>query len=224
MKHSSIGYLGAVIATAILSTACGHPEKLVVDKYFQAVNAKDNQTLGSFALVGFDKKVDNWSIKRTVSENKEAAPLAELVKKQKEIETKINDNKREYNKYFLDHMTEVDEYREAKKRGEKTPAKLTAVATEWDKYTDTEKQLKKQLGDAKLAVEREKKNMMVSVGNVDEVEGLEGEVLTKQIELDLLVEGQSQPYLMTLKKYDVKPAGGGAKVISRWVVTGLQKA
>jgi hypothetical protein len=224
MKQSSIGYFGAILASFLVTAACGHPEKMVVDKYFQAVNAKDNQTLGSFALVGFDKKVDNWSIKRTVSENKEAAPLAELIRKQKDVEGKLSANKTEYNKYFLDHMTEVDEYRDTKKRGEKIPAKLTTVAAEWDKYTDTEKQHKKELAEAKIAVEKEKKHMMVSVGNVDEVEGLEGELLTKQVELELTIDGQPQAYLMTLKKYDVKPAGGGAKVISRWVITGLQKS
>jgi hypothetical protein len=223
MKRFSTGMIGAVVAAAV-TVACGHPEQMVVEKYFQAVNAKDNQTLGSFALVPFNQKVDRWEIKKTVSENKEAAPLAELVKKQKEVEAKLAENKKEYNRYFLDHMTEVDEVRAAKKSGGKVPAKLTSVAADWDKYTETEKQLKKQLGDAKLAVEREKRNMMVSIGNVDDVENLEGEVVTKQLELELTIGGQPQPHIMTLKKYDVKPAGGGAKAISRWIVSNLQKA
>jgi septal ring factor EnvC (AmiA/AmiB activator) len=223
MKKLSSLYLAVVLAMAGL-VACGHPEKMVVEKYFQAVNAKDNQTIGSFALVGFDKKVDKWEIKRAVSENKEVAPLAELVKKQREVEAKINENKKAYNNYNLDHNAEVTQVREAKKSGEKIPAKLAEVAADWERFTDTEKQLKKELGQAKQLVEKEKKNMMVSIGNVDEVEGLEGDLLTKQIELELTIGGQPQLYLMTLKKYDVKPAAGGGKVISRWIIANLQKA
>ncbi len=224
MKQVSILHFGGAVLAAIALVACGHPERLVVEKYFQAVNAKDNQTLGSFALVGFDKKVDNWAIKRTVSENREVAPLAELVKKQKEIEAKIKENKKVYNAYNLDHNVEVTQVREAKKSGDKIPAKLADVAADWERFTDIEKQLKKELAQAKQAVEKEKKNMMVSIGNVDEVEGLEGDLLTKQLELELVVGGQPHAYLMTLKKYDVKPAAGGTKVISRWIVANIQKA
>ena len=47
------------------ASPAAHPEKSVVDQYFNAVNAKDTQTLSSFAAVTFDKKVDNWEIKET---------------------------------------------------------------------------------------------------------------------------------------------------------------
>jgi hypothetical protein len=214
---------GAILIAAAFLAACGHPEQRVVDKYFQAVNQKDNQTIGSFALVTFDKKVDKWVIKKEISENKEPAPLAALVKKQKEIEGQIADNRKKYNAYFLDNMKEVDEFRDIRKGGGKVPAKLSTVATEWEGYEQKEKELKKQLADAKQAVERETANMMVSVGTVDQAQELEGEVINKQIELELTINGQPETYLMNLRKYDVKPANG-AKVISRWVISGLKPA
>lgn len=219
---------GAALAAAAALTACGHPEQVVVDKYFQAVNAKDKQTLGSFALVNFDQKVDKWVIKGSTTEPAVKAPLTDLLKAQKDVQTQIQQNQREYNKYFLDHMREVDEYRDIRKGGGKVPAKLATVAQEWDKFEQTAKELGEKgggkLAAAKQAVDREKKTMMVSVGNVDNVEGLEGELLTKHLDLDLTIGGQVQPYKMTIKKYDVKPAGGaGGKVISRWIVAGLQK-
>jgi len=209
---------------AALAAGCGHPDQLVVDKYFQAVNTGDNNTLGSFALVKFDKKVDRYEIKKTVSENKETIPLQDLVKKQKDLTAQLNDNKKAYNSYFLDHTSEVDQVRNAKKSGDKVPAKLTSVASDWERFTDREKELKKALAEVKSSLDKEKKNMAVSLGNVDDFEGLEGDVLTRQIELALTVEGQPQPYLMTLKKYDVKPSAGGNKLVSRWIIAGLAKA
>ena len=214
---------GAALAAAAFLTACGHPEKVVVDKYFQAVNAKDNQTIGSFATVSFDKKVDRFEITKTVSETKDAASLPALVQAQKKIEADIAANRKVYMGYNLEHLKEVDEFKEIRKSGGKIPAKLTTVGTDWEKFEQTEKDLKGKLAEAKRAVEREKKNMILSVGGIDDLEALEGEVINKQIELDLTIEGAPQKYLMTLKKYDVK-SSAGAKVPSRWVISGLQKA
>jgi hypothetical protein len=64
----------------------------------------------------------------------------------------------------------------------------------------------------------------MSVGEVQGVEALEGEQLSKQVDLDLTIGGQPQKYTMTLRKYELKPAEGGNRVISRWIVTGLQPA
>ena len=219
---------GAALVAAVALTACGHPEQVVVDKYFQAVNAKDKQTLSSFALVGFDQKVDKWVIKGSTSEPAAKAPLQDLIQAQKDVKNEIAKNQREYNAYFLDNMRAVDEYRDLRKSGGKVPAKLAPIAEKWDSFEQRAKELGEtgggKLAAATAAVEREKRHMIVSVGNVDNVEGLEGEVQTKHLDLDLTIGGQVQPYKMTIKKYDVKQTGGtGSKVISRWVVTGLQK-
>jgi chromosome segregation ATPase len=217
----------ALRATAVLAagffTACGHPEKVVVEKYFQAVNAKDKQTLSSFALVDFDQKVDTWVIKGGSDEEKAKAPLPDLVKALKDVEAQIAENRKDYSRYNLDHMKEVDEYKDIRKSGGKIPAKLSTTASDWEKFEQKEKDLRRQRTAAMNAVDREKKNMMTSVGDVDNLEGLEGEIITKTIDLDLTIDGQPQAHKMTLKKYDVKPSQGVGKVISRWVVTDLAK-
>ena len=69
-----------VLGVALLSWACGHPEQRVVDQYFNAVNAQDNQTLSSFSIVKFDKKLDKWSIVQVSADQKAPASLPELSK------------------------------------------------------------------------------------------------------------------------------------------------
>ena len=88
------GGVAAAAVLALLGAACGHPEKSVVDQYFNAVNAKDTQTLSSFAAVTFDKKVDRWTIKQTISEDKKPAPLPDLVQKAKEADAAVAANKK----------------------------------------------------------------------------------------------------------------------------------
>jgi hypothetical protein len=210
-----------VLAFAVAIVACGHPEQLVVDKYFSAVNQKDNQTLSSFAVVSFDKKVDKWKITQSLPLAETEALLPTLIKDQKQIDAEINDNKKLYNNYYVENMKAVDEVRDLNKKGSPIPPRLQGTAAAWDKYVQIEKELKKKLGAAKAAVDKEKKIVSMSVtGEIREVEDLPGKAMTRQLELRLTVEGQPGGYLMTLRRYELQ-AASGSKLMSRWVVTEL---
>ena len=63
--------------------------------------------------------------------------------------------------------------------------------------------------------------MLRSVGQADDIESLAGEMKEKKIELDLTIGGQVQPYVMTVRKYEMKRESG-PRVVSRWVVQELQ--
>jgi hypothetical protein len=211
--------LAAVVALA--GTACGHPEKSVVDQYFNAVNAKDTQTLSSFAAVTFDKKVDRWAIKKTISDEKKPAPLPELSQKAKDAEAAVAANTKAVRAWSLDAFSDIDAVREARKANKPVPAKLSEVAAKWDDFNNKDRELKKAVAVSKEALEKEKRSVARSVGDVDDVENLQGEVTEKQIEVDLTIAGQVQPYVMTLRKYELKREAAG-RVQSRWVVQNLQ--
>jgi len=217
IRHlSELAGLGlALLALA----ACGHRDQRLVDQYFNAVNAKDNQTLGSFAAVGFDKKVDRWRIAKESDEEKAPIPLTDLVAKQKELDKAVAENKKAATAYSMDHYAEVTQVRDARAAGKPVPAKLSGVAGEWDKYNQKDRDLKKQLADANAAVEREKRNLERSLGPTENAEGLSGDMLTKRLDLVLTINGQEQPYVMTLRKYDIK---GSAR--PRWVIHDLKPA
>jgi hypothetical protein len=211
--------LAAVVALA--GVACGHPEKSVVDQYFNAVNAKDTQTLSSFAAVTFEKKVDRWAIKKTISEDKKPAPLPDLVQKAKDADAAVAANKKAASAWSLDRFNDIEAVREARKNNKPVPAKLTEVATKWDDFNTKDRDGKKTVAVSKDAVEKEKRSMSRSIGDVEDVESLKGDVNEKQIEVDLTIAGQQQPYVMTLRKYDVK-RDNGQTVRGRWVIQNLQ--
>ncbi len=205
-------------ATAALS-ACGHPEQKVVDQYFNAVNQGDDQTLGSFAAVKFDKKVPSWKITDPGTEQRQPADLPNLVKKVADTEAAIADNKKTYNTYFLDHAKEVDQVRDLLKKDAPIPPSLKKYGDDWKGFTEKERDLKRQLADAKAAVDKEKRAVTLSVGQVDDVESLTGDVLTKTLSLDLTVDGAAKPYAMLLRRYEMQ--SGANKMPSRWVVAAL---
>src|SRR5438034_7729920 len=103
----------------------------------------------------------------------------------------------------MDHYAEVDQVREGRKAGKPVPAKLQAVAAEWDMYNQKDRDLKKALADANAAVEREKHNLERSLGPQNNLEGLSGDMVTKRLDLLLTINGEEQPYVMTLRKYDI---------------------
>ena len=180
--------LAAVVALA--GAACGHPEKSVVDQYFNAVNAKDTQTLSSFAAVTFDKKVDRWSIKKTISEDKKPAPLPDLVQKAKDADAAVAANTKAVRTWSLDHYADLDAVRDARKANKPVPAKMADVAAKWDEFNSKDRDGKKAVAMSKDAVEKEKRSMARSIGDVEDVESLKGDVNEKQIEVDLSIGGQ----------------------------------
>ena len=206
---------------ALTALGCqSHPEKGVVDQYFNAVNSKDSQTLASFAAVSFDKKVDRWEIKKTLDETKSDAPLPALAQKVRDLEAELANNTKAARAYNNDHYVELDQLK-ALKKDAPVPAKLQPIKAEWDKFNAKDQELKRSIANAKAEVEKEKRSVVRSIGQADDAETLTGELKEKKIEVDLTIGGQVQPYVMTVRKYEMKRESG-PRVVSRWVVQDLQ--
>lgn len=218
MRHRGSAPL-AILALGAAVACSSHPEKSVVDSYFNAVNARDNQTLSSFAVVSFDKKVQRWTIKKTLEETRTPVALPDLVTKVRDTEKAVADNQKAAQAYNNDHYKERDALK-ALKKGAPVPAKLQPVAAEWESFNKKDRELKKALAEAKDAVEKEKRNASLSLGALDDPEGVSGNVVTKKILLGLTIDGQERDYVMTLRKYDVKGAG----TRPRWMIQALAPA
>jgi hypothetical protein len=213
--------LGVVVAIAALSAACGGgSETRVVDQYFNALRQNDNVTLTSFAAVAFDKKVDSWKIKSATPETRSPATLPELAKKVTDLEAELAANKKAAGAYSLEHYSDIDKVKELQKAGKPVPANLKDVAEKWGQFNDKDRELKRAVAEAKSALEREKRNVALSVGQQDDVEKLTGEVVSKQVDVDLTIAGEVQPYVMTLRKYELT-GGSGSRQVSRWVIQNI---
>jgi hypothetical protein len=209
-----------VLGLAAATTACGGPEHRTVDQYFNALKANDQQTLTSFALVGFDKKVDNWRVRGADPEERSPATLPDLIKKVSDLEAELAKNKKEAQTYSLNNYSEIEKVRETEKKGGKVAASLQPVAETWKKFNDTDRELKKAVAEAKAAVEKERRNVVLSVGDRDDVESLTGEMVTKKLDVELTIGGQVQPYVMRLKKYEL--TGGSGRMMAKWVVESIE--
>jgi len=210
------------LGLAVAGLACSSTETNVVNQYFTALRANDQGTLTSFAMVAFDQKVDDWKVVAVGPGTKTPATLPDLVKKAAEIEAQQKANEKEYRAWGNDLAVypKLDQMRAVRAKGGKMPASLQPTADKFDAYQAKDRELKKAVSDARAAVEREKRNVALSVGQTDDIETLTGDVLSKDVDINLTVGGQVKPYVMTLRKYELT-GGTGARMVARWVVQSL---
>jgi hypothetical protein len=209
----------AALAVAVLGVACGGDEKNVVDQYFNAVKAKDNQTISSFAAVTFDKPVESWKITSTGEEQKAPLTAPDLAAKVRELEGQVSANQKEARANI--DAGQADEVKALRRAGKAVPANLQAAAAAFDKANQTDTDLRKQLSQTKADLEKERRAMTKSVGQLDSVDGLTGQVLSKTVEIDLTIKDEKPaPYVMTLRKYELQREG--PRSVSRWVVADLK--
>jgi hypothetical protein len=215
--------LAVATGLAIAGIACGGAESNVVNQYFTALRANDTNTLTSFAMVAFDKKVDDYKIVSTGPEERTPVTLPDLVKKQAEIQEALDQNTKDARAWGNDLKIypQLDKVRDLERDGKKIPASLQPIHEKWTAYNDRDRELKGQLAAAKRAVEQERRNTQLSVGQLDGVDKMTGEIISRKIDLSITINGQPQPYVMTLRKYELDNEGQ-RRVISRWVVQDLQ--
>jgi hypothetical protein len=215
--------LSFTLAVAVAGLACGHAEQQLVDQYFGATNTKDVQTVGGFALVGFDQKADKWSIESVDPESRVPARLPDLDKQVQAADAAVNANVKAAKAYSMDHFKEVDQIREIENKRGKVPASLAVPAAEWNKFNQNDRSLKKALGEAKEAAQKEKNAVVLSlVGSSEDISGLTGDEIDKKVNLLVTIAGTAKPYTMTLKRYELHDEGKSNNRMSRWIVAAIE--
>jgi len=216
--------LTTALGVALVGLACSSAASKVVDQYFNALRANDTNTLTSFAMVAFEDKVDAWKIVAEGPEVKTEATLPELMKRQKQLQAELEENTKNARAWGndLEIYPKLEKVREAQKKDAKIPASLQPIADKWNEFQDEDRRLKKAVAEAKDAVAREKRNVTMSIGQVDDLETLTGEAISRDMDLELTIDGQAKPYTMTLRRYDLKAGESAGRMMSRWVVQSLE--
>jgi hypothetical protein len=211
------------LGLAVAGLACSSAESNVVNQYFTARRANDQNTLTSFAMVAFDQQVDDWKVTSVGPEARTPATLPDLVQKQKDLDAQLAANTREARAWGndLSIYPRLEQVRALEQKEARIPPALEPIHRKWAEFNDKDRELKRATAEAKSAVERERRNAALSVGQSDELDAMTGEVVSKDVELTLTIGGQAKPYVMTLRKYDLS-GGTGPRMVSRWVVQSLE--
>ena len=143
--------------------------------------------------------------------------------KQQELEAALATNKKDARAWGndLEIYPQLDKVRELQKADKTIPANLQPIADKWDEFNAQDRDLKNEAAEAKRTVEAERRNATLSVGKMETLDTLAGDVVTKTVDVDLTIDGQVQPYVMGLRKYELQGDGSGGRMMSRWVVQSL---
>ena len=213
---------GIFLAATLALAGCGHPEQRVIDQYFGAVNAGDNQTITSFAAVKFDKKVEKWKIVSVSPEAVAEAPLPALAQAFAKAQADFDKEKKDIQRMALDKYSEYEQVREIEKKGGKVPANLQDMHDKLEAWKKREQELKQQIMASKAAADAERRIVQLSMGsNVEGLDALPADMASKELELVLTVAGQPETWVMQMKKYTPKESTG-QRVISRWAIASLE--
>ncbi len=220
MKNFHMGFTTAATLAA-LTLACGSQEGQVIENFFRATKAKDNQTVTSFSMVQFDQEVIDWKVKSVGEEQRAPAPLAAMAAAHLAAEEAAAENKKDEGAYFNTHPLEVDKVKTLLENGGPIPANLQKTAADWKKFIDADKDLKEKVDETQKVYDREKRLVTMSTGKAGDVDTLVGDVLTRTATVEVETPGGTKTHSIQIRKYEVTAGGKGAKLMSRWLIQSI---
>ena len=215
---------GGALALALALVGCGHPEQKVVDQYFNAVNRRT--TRPSQLRRGQVRQEGRQAGRSPQVTPKTKAPggAARAREEGQRADGRSPTTRRPTTP--TSSTTRRRSTRSAsccKKDAQDSRPTSKRYAAEWEKFNEKDRDLKKALADAKDAVEKEKRNVALSVGQLDDIETLTGELVTKTLDLDLTIDGEdTSPTRWTLRKYEMQASRRPGGWCSRWVSSALE--
>jgi hypothetical protein len=207
-----------------LLVSCGGAEQDVLNKFFTATRNGDTNTVAGVSLVAFPgPSVVTWDVVRVDPTTHEPFPLTRL----REEAAKAKKARDEQFSRFADFRTahygdllkiqdRLDEDPDASFTG--AQAKLRA---EWDAYREERRTLEFQLRDLEKAMEEARKPARESVMTSEDIDGFDGEVLTREVLVNVETEAGAQPYRFILRKYNLTDRKKFTPP-SRWIITAIR--
>ena len=207
--------------------ACsGGEETQLLNRFFMACRSGDNATISSVSQVSFPAEgCEAWEVLEVSEGTSEPCRIQDL-RQQVDNAKKERDVQFEKGKYFLeDNYNDIEkiQLRLDKEPDYKFTGKLGEVQAEWEKIMTDRKALERSVGNLNRELEKETKFAKMSIMGDVAINKLEGNVLKKQINVNVTTEGQVKPYVFTLMKYDLTDPENNVAPKSRWIIVRSKK-
>jgi hypothetical protein len=214
------------IPAGFFLVSCLGPEEQVLDKYFDAVRSGDHVTLAGMSVVGFSGPVESWKVVEVDPESREPFRLQDLRRRSVAAKLELDEQFYEFSdfreknlaafKRIRDRMDEDPGYRFHGKWGD--------IQSEWEVFQDRYESLDRRRQVILQEIEEEVRLAEMSLMISEEIDGFDGEVVTKEVILRIeTAEGGERLYRFVLRKYDLTSRDGGFKPPSRWIITSIEE-
>ena len=212
----------------ISATACGGAEQEVLRRFFRATMYEDTNTVAALSLVSFPGgAVESWDVVEVVPTTREPFKLSEL---RSRAETAKIERDAQFAVFSDLRLANYPDLLWIEERLEENPdypfrGKLADLHAEYQSYRKERVVLELGLREIKKAMEDEKRPARKSVMTSDDIELFDGEVLTREVLIDVKTASEPEAvYLFTLKKYELTNLENDFTPPSRWIVVSVKAA
>ncbi len=99
-----------------------------------------------------------------------------------------------------------------------------AIQEEWETFRDRDEEWQLKRQENLQALDQELKLSKMSLMSSEEIDELEGEVITREMLVNVAKpEAGERSYLFTLRKYELTRARSEYKPLSRWIIAGIEE-
>jgi hypothetical protein len=224
-KMHKIGRV-ACLSAGVFVLSCRGVEEQTLSKFFDAVRSGDHVTLLGMSVVGFSGPIESWDVIEVHSESRAPFRVPDLRQRQKQIEEERKQRFVEYMEFVKANPQELamirarmdsdPDYRFQGEWGE--------LQREWESFRDREDEWHRKRLEVMRVLEQERKLSKMSLMSSEEIDELEGDVITRQVLVNVdKSESGERPYLFTLRKYDLTRPGTEYKPPSKWIIAGIEE-
>ncbi len=197
--------LAALLFLIVITTSCQKPEEITISKYFQAMKAKDRDTMAAMAAEPFAVEFKSWKLLSSEAPSSEDFGLPKMIedlnaaRKKKDDQVLMVRDKRD----ALDLLkTKLSEARGGRAKAE-VQKEMAAMEAEVEVETANYKRDQANYTQMKTQVENEKKMITLSTNIDQNQELLNGKTVTTQSRVMIDGADGSKEYIFTLRKYEL---------------------
>jgi len=222
MSKKILSYLGIMLLIFMIHSCTSHPEKTLLDRYFNAMSLNDLNTLSTMAIEPADFEFDSWEIVSVTEEYSEPFKLPELENKEKELKKKLDD-------HTIDTLNARDEMDVAKFEMERrrTRSNINRFNEAEEKYNELyeeNKALRKEYNNIRDAADREEEIALFSLGgDFPQVRQFQGEVHKKEVEIKVHNNGDETNYKIFMRRYMLENPATNISHDGRWIILRFEK-
>jgi hypothetical protein len=219
MNRKVISILGIGFLCLIIHSCSSHPEKGLMDRYFNALSLNDLQTLSTIAIDPAEIDFKSWEIVEVSEVDTEEFKLPAMDQKINELKKKVDDSVSK----TLEVRDELDEakFELENRRTRANREKVDELQAKYDEQFEQTKQLQKEYNEARDAAEYEEEIALFSLGgNYPAIRQFTGKINKKHVDIKVTTEeGTEEMYRVYMRQEELTDPTTNITHNGRWIIT-----
>ncbi|GMR21799.1 MAG: hypothetical protein BMS9Abin37_0115 [Acidobacteriota bacterium] len=208
-----------------LSVGCVGPEQEVLDRYLDASQRGDNETVAALSMVAFPEDPESWNILEIGDERRDPYLVPEL---RQIVETAEDERDAQFKVFGEFRRENYETLRRIRARiidqpDYHFPGRNGELQDQWEVFRLERRQVVAKLHEAEIALELEIRRVNKSLQRESFPEYLTGVALRKNARVRVTTDEGDEHYVITLTQYELKNQFD-ALVPARWIITEVAKA